>query len=476
MASLLLRSLKSAFVLSYGLLTVGMYAVLAMYRGTFFKKATEKETLELQLAGNRLWNLSEKWSTFSHQFHTLRNGFKFHYVANDINATTSASKPLVIFIHGFPDSWPIWRHVLNSESLQGAATLVAVDLPGYGGSDSLDRYSATAVLESLTEFILAMRVKYGIDSDSATNQQRTIIVGHDWGCVVSMRLAAEAPQLADRFILSNGPLVLLAVANISGRLSSSLKMFKSFLSSPIRQRSLLFNAAKTLKPIFRQMWSSGYIFVFQLPETIIAYVGKGGNESFLKGIHRLSYGKQEYSITDAAECMAGSIGPSVEEGKTQTVDGQEYAASAVTRRAITSFVEMCSYYRHGTGLARWNKSLETIAGLHDIAQETGIQRTNSGAGLFDDGPKGALKANTTIVWGKADHALVRELCLDGISDYLCRDSQVVELENTAHWTPLEREGRTAITKAVEWAVKGEREDIGAVMEACYPRSKVTVRK
>ncbi|KAL4941479.1 hypothetical protein BDV06DRAFT_212624 [Aspergillus oleicola] len=422
-------------------------------------------------ARNRLWNLSEKWSNFSHQFHILRTGFKFHYVASDINTTTSASKPLVIFIHGFPDSWPIWRHVLNSESLQGAATLVAVDLPGHGGSESLDRYSATAVLENLAEFILAMRVRYGIDSDTATHQQRTIIVGHDWGCVVSLRLAAEAPQLADRFILSNGPLIPLVVANISHRLSSSLKMFNSFLSSPIRQRSLLFNAAKTLKPIFRQMWSSGYIFAFQLPETIIAYVGKGGNDSFLKSIHRLSYGEQEYSITDAAECMAGSIGPSAQEGKSQTTDGEKYADSAVTRRAITSFVEMCSYYRHGTGLARWRKSVETITGLHDIAQEAGTQRTGSGAGIFDDGPTGALKASTTIVWGKADHALVRELCLDGISDYLCRDSQVVELPNTAHWTPLEREGRVAISKAVEWAVKGEREDIGAIMEACYPKSK-----
>lgn len=82
-----------------------------------------------------------------------------------------------------------------------------MDLPGYGGSESLKKYTATAILESLTEFIIAIRAKYGIDSDSATSQQKTIIVGHDWGCVISMRLAGDAPQLADRFILTNGPLV-----------------------------------------------------------------------------------------------------------------------------------------------------------------------------------------------------------------------------------------------------------------------------
>ncbi|KAL4927948.1 uncharacterized protein BDV17DRAFT_282196 [Aspergillus undulatus] len=373
-----------------------------------------------------------------------------------------ASKPLVVFIHGFPDSWVIWRHVLSTESLQGAATLVAVDLPGYGGSESLDRYSATAVLENLTEFIIAMRTKYGIDSSTAISQQRTIVVGHDWGCVLSLRLAADAPQLADRFILTNGPLIPLAVSNISRRLSSSLKMFKSFLRSPIRQHSLLFNAAKTLKPILRQMRSSGYIFVFQLPPTLVEYVGSGGNQSFLKAIHRLSYGNQPYSVTDAAECMAGTIGPSINEGKTQTVDGEKYADSAVTRRANSNFVEMSSYYRDGTGLARWKKSIETITSLYGITQE-GSQRTGSGAGIFDDGPAGALKASTTIIWGKTDHALVRELCLDGVSDYLCRGSQVIELQNTAHWTPLEREGGIALGKAVEWAVNGEREDIGATV-------------
>lgn len=87
------------------------------------------------------------------------------------------------------------------------AVVVAVDLPGYGGSDSLDEYSATNVLEALTEFIIAMRMRYGVDKEGESNLKKTIIVAHDWGCVLSMRLAAEAPQLADRFILTNGPLV-----------------------------------------------------------------------------------------------------------------------------------------------------------------------------------------------------------------------------------------------------------------------------
>ncbi|KAL3495431.1 hypothetical protein BJX62DRAFT_222637 [Aspergillus germanicus] len=421
-------------------------------------------------ARNRFWDLSKKWLNYSHQIYTLRSGFKFHYLCNKPDAVTSANKPLVIFIHGFPDSWAIWRHILSSKSLQESATVVAVDLPGYGGSQSLDRYSATAVLENLTEFIIAMRTKYGIDSDTRTHQQRTIVVAHDWGCLLSFRLATDAPQLADRFIVTNGPLMPLVVSNIGRRLSTSSKMLKSFFRSPIRSRSLLFNAAKTLRPIFQQMHASGYIFAFQLPQLFVEYLGSGGNTSFLKLIHKMSWDNQEFTITDAAECMASSIGPSAHEVETRTADGEGYAESTVKRGGLVDFFHMCRYYRDGTSRSRWNKSIETIASLHSIAQETGIRRASSGAGVFDDGPEGALKARTTIIWGKKDLALTPQLCLDGISDYLSTGSQVIDLPRSAHFTPLERESGVALSAAVEWAVKGEQEDIGAVIEACYPRA------
>jgi pimeloyl-ACP methyl ester carboxylesterase len=141
---------------------------------------------------------------------TLQSGFKFHFVANDkpnTPETINSDRPLVIFIHGFPDSWAIWRHILKSPSLRQAASLVAIDLPGYGGSESLDEYNATNVLEKLTELIITLRTQYGVDSSEESNKKRTIVVAHDWGCVLSMRLAAEAPALAHRFILSNGPTV-----------------------------------------------------------------------------------------------------------------------------------------------------------------------------------------------------------------------------------------------------------------------------
>jgi len=74
----------------------------------------------------------------------------------------------------------------------------------------LEKYTATEVLDKLANFVVGVRARYGIDGDDiGVGVQRTVIVGHDWGCALSMRLASEAPVLADRFVLSNGPLVCL---------------------------------------------------------------------------------------------------------------------------------------------------------------------------------------------------------------------------------------------------------------------------
>lgn len=99
-----------------------------------------------------------------------------------------------------------------------------MDLPGYGGTDSLPKYGAAEVMEHLAEFIIAIRRKYGIDTDDdyedvgpadeKPHAGKVIYVGHDWGALLGFRLASEAPRLADRFILTNGPLVRFAFVRL----------------------------------------------------------------------------------------------------------------------------------------------------------------------------------------------------------------------------------------------------------------------
>jgi pimeloyl-ACP methyl ester carboxylesterase len=202
-----------------------LFLGLSIKTGTFFTRDSEQDKLQYAIGTyarnssdsvtdcspvaerDRFWNLTkEPLPGFKHNFYTLRNGLKLHYISNRLEATTGS---LVIFIHGFPDSSMMWRHLLQEPAIpRDDATLVCVDLPGYGGSDSLKQYD-TEVLEALTEFVVAMRDKY-LPEDSDDNT--TFIVGHDWGCVLGFRFAAEAPSLADRFILTNAPHVSVRAA------------------------------------------------------------------------------------------------------------------------------------------------------------------------------------------------------------------------------------------------------------------------
>ena len=134
-------------------------------------------------------------------------------------------------MHGWPDSFSLWHFQLKSQVLQDDCTIVAVDLPGFGGSDSFPPYQPNNVLEALAEFTIGMRELYNIDDDvdsghgqSPTNssQSKVYVCGHDWGCILGYRLAAEAPALADRFILTNGPHVCLLLASMgTGMLTST---------------------------------------------------------------------------------------------------------------------------------------------------------------------------------------------------------------------------------------------------------------
>jgi len=163
-------------------------------------------------AQDKLWNLSKNPNGLTHAFYTLSHGIRLHYVTSDQRSNEPpkiAPKNVIIFLHGFPDSWALWQSSLSSSTLRFGSALVAVDLPGYGGSDGLENHGATDVLEAVTEFVVGMRELYGIDGEDdmemPKREKRVIIVGHDWGCIIGSRLAAEAPQLADRFILSNAP-------------------------------------------------------------------------------------------------------------------------------------------------------------------------------------------------------------------------------------------------------------------------------
>lgn len=88
--------------------------------------------------------------------------------------------------------------LLNSTNLAAHnVKLVALSLPGYGGSDSPKDFGPDIVLNALTEVIAELRQQY------AEKGGQTILLGHDWGGAIAFRIAAETHGLVDRVVVLN---------------------------------------------------------------------------------------------------------------------------------------------------------------------------------------------------------------------------------------------------------------------------------
>src|SRR5262249_27253237 len=91
-----------------------------------------------------------------------------------VRAVVEGSGPLIVLVHGFPESWYSYRHQL--EPLKRAGFKVAaIDVRGYGGSDKPEAIEAYSMRE------LTADVAGVID---ALGGGAAILIGHDWGAPI----------------------------------------------------------------------------------------------------------------------------------------------------------------------------------------------------------------------------------------------------------------------------------------------------
>lgn len=143
------------------------------------------------------------------------NGIKFHTVQ-----AGSRDKPLMLFLHGFPQCWYTWRHQLNQ--FKSTHHAVAFDMRGYGESDKpadTAAYQPSELAADVAELVKAL------------GHKSCVLVGHDWGAAIAWAVAHKYPEIIDRLIIMNAPHPRYFQKNMS----------------------------------FTQFRKSWYIFMFQLP-------------------------------------------------------------------------------------------------------------------------------------------------------------------------------------------------------------------
>jgi pimeloyl-ACP methyl ester carboxylesterase len=100
--------------------------------------------------------------------------------------TVSMGKgPLVVFCHGFPESWYSWRHQLPVVAEAGFRA-VALDMRGYGGTTApvaVEAYSISHIVADVVGVV------------AAAGARQAVVVGHDWGALAAWYSALMRPDV-----------------------------------------------------------------------------------------------------------------------------------------------------------------------------------------------------------------------------------------------------------------------------------------
>ncbi len=105
--------------------------------------------------------------------------------------------PLVLLLHGWPESWYSWRHQLEALASAGYHVM-APDMRGFGGSDAPSEVAAYTIGELVADVTGLV--------DAAGAEQATI-VGHDWGAIVAWQVALEARERVRGVVAMSVPYV-----------------------------------------------------------------------------------------------------------------------------------------------------------------------------------------------------------------------------------------------------------------------------
>lgn len=101
-----------------------------------------------------------------------------------LRVALAGTGPLIVLVHGWPESWYSWRHQIPALAAAGFR-VAAPDVRGYGGSDKPHAVAAYAIKE-LCDDIAGLIEAFG--------ETEAILIGHDWGASIVWHTALFYPE------------------------------------------------------------------------------------------------------------------------------------------------------------------------------------------------------------------------------------------------------------------------------------------
>ncbi|MGZ2356855.1 alpha/beta hydrolase [Streptomyces sp. 372A] len=105
--------------------------------------------------------------------------------AGRLHLVEQGTGPLVLLLHGFPESWYSWRHQLPALASAGYRA-AAIDVRGYGRSSKPAAVDAYRMVDLVEDNVAVVR---------ALGEENAVVIGHDWGSNIAATSALLHPEV-----------------------------------------------------------------------------------------------------------------------------------------------------------------------------------------------------------------------------------------------------------------------------------------
>jgi len=165
----------------------------------------------------------------------------------------------VVFLHGWRSSARVFEDVMAALD-DGRTRMLAVNLPGFGGSQTPKRpFSVDDYADIVAELLRKLEL------------QGVAVVGHSFGGAVAIALATSSPELVSRLVLVGAAGVREVTASLS------LKRRIAKLVRPLFRPAFMHPLRRT---IYRMMGAEDAVAVPELAETFKLVVAQDMQERF----------------------------------------------------------------------------------------------------------------------------------------------------------------------------------------------------
>ena len=223
--------------------------------------------------------------------HVKANGMTFHYLEE-------GEGPLVLLLHGFPDTAQTWDSVMAAIANTGYRA-VAPWTRGYPPTEiPTDAYFDSATLATDARALIT----------ELNNGDPAYVVGHDWGGATTWYLIAAYPEIVKRAVILGIPHpFVVAQAFLSPEAIHSVFHFWFFQLQGLPEAAIRANDFAFVDYLW-SIWSPGHSDPKQIANVKKAFAEPGAVEAAL-GYYRamLDPAKQDPALADVRNAIAKPI-------------------------------------------------------------------------------------------------------------------------------------------------------------------------